>query len=92
MTKGEAIYILRNAAWLGTDDTREKTEQAVEMAVEALMADIVPKHGHWIPVKDWDTDERYICSACFWEFNFIDGNPEKNDYLYCPHCGAKLDE
>ena len=36
MTKEEAIYQLRNTAWLGTHEDREKTEEAVEMAISAL--------------------------------------------------------
>lgn len=36
MDREEAIYILKNAAWLGTDEDREKTEQAIDMAIEAL--------------------------------------------------------
>ena len=36
MTKQEAIKILRNTAWLGTNEDREKTEQAIEVVVEAL--------------------------------------------------------
>lgn len=36
MTYKEAVDILRNAAWLGTNEDREKVEEAVEMAVELL--------------------------------------------------------
>lgn len=36
MTYEEASDILRNAAWLGTNEDREKVEKAVEMAVNAL--------------------------------------------------------
>lgn len=36
MTREEAIYRLKNTAWLGTDKDREETEQAVDMAIEAL--------------------------------------------------------
>lgn len=36
MTKEEAKNILRNAAWLGTHDERNKTEEAVDMAIQAL--------------------------------------------------------
>ena len=36
MTNKDAITSLRNAAWLGSDADRERTEQAVEMAIEAL--------------------------------------------------------
>ena len=36
MTREEAIDLLRNTAWLGTHEDREKTEEAVEMAISAL--------------------------------------------------------
>ena len=36
MTREEAIYELKNAAWLGTDHSRARTEEAVEMAIQAL--------------------------------------------------------
>ena len=36
MTREEAIHRLKNAAWLGTNDERNKTEEAVDMAISAL--------------------------------------------------------
>lgn len=36
MTNEEAIYALKNTAWLGSDKDREATEEAVDMAIEAL--------------------------------------------------------
>ena len=36
MSREEAIYELKNAAWLGTDHSRARTEEAVEMAIQAL--------------------------------------------------------
>ena len=39
MNTQEAIKILRNTAWLGTNENREKTEQAVEVVAEALDQD-----------------------------------------------------
>ena len=39
MTREEAIHRLKNTAWLGTDKDREETEQAMNMAIEALSAD-----------------------------------------------------
>lgn len=39
MTREEAIHRLKNTAWLGTNKDREETEQAVDMAIEALSAD-----------------------------------------------------
>ena len=43
MSREEAIYILRNAAWLGSNKEREKTEEAVEMAVKALEGKLEPR-------------------------------------------------
>lgn len=54
--------------------------------------DAVPvRHGRWETVEDWDGDEHYRCSECGAEFVLIDGTPNDNDYLYCPHCGARMD-
>ena len=36
MTRAEAIYRLKNTAWLGSDADRVATENAVDMAIEAL--------------------------------------------------------
>ena len=36
MTSDEAIYTLKNTAWLGSEEQAEKVEEAVKMAVEAL--------------------------------------------------------
>lgn len=36
MTNDEAIYTLKNTAWLGWDKQKEKVTEAVRMAVEAL--------------------------------------------------------
>ena len=38
MTKKEAIYILRNAAWLGSNEERQKVEEAVEVVAKAIEA------------------------------------------------------
>ena len=54
MTREEAIHRLKNTAWLGTNKDREETEQAVDMAIEALSADAV--HG-WIPCNKQMPDE-----------------------------------
>lgn len=55
MTREEAIYRLKNNAWLGTDKDREETEQAVDMAIEALSADVVEV------VRCKNCDKYYIC-------------------------------
>ena len=38
MTREEVKHILLNTAWLGTNENRERTEKAVEIAVKALEA------------------------------------------------------
>ena len=45
MSREEAIEILKNAAWLGTDKDREQTETAVEMAISALEQEPVMQTG-----------------------------------------------
>lgn len=43
MTREEAIYRLNNTAWLGSDADRVATENAVQMAIEALKAQLSAK-------------------------------------------------
>jgi len=50
------------------------------------------KHGHWEIVQDYYDDEQWQCSACGCEWYLEAGNPEENNMLYCPECGAKMDE
>lgn len=38
MTKEETIRILKNAAWLGTNEDRKKTEEAVRKAIVCIKA------------------------------------------------------
>lgn len=49
MTNDEAIYTLKNTAWLGWDKQKEKVTEAVRMAVEALKretsGDAISKQG-----------------------------------------------
>lgn len=68
MTREEAIYKLKNTAWLGMDKDREETEQAVDMAIKALeelpkrrkevkrwkrkALKEKPKHGEWVPCSE----------------------------------------
>jgi len=92
MTKEEAIYRLKNTAWLGTDKDREETEQAVEMAIEALQREI-PKNPVVNYVADSDgarrlediwTEDSLLCPVCHTYFG------EAFDEGYCRKCGQKL--
>jgi len=54
-------------------------------------ADVEPVvRGEWI---EFDEDmNAYSCSVCNEPQMFIDGNPEQNEYSFCPHCGAHMRE
>lgn len=51
-----------------------------------------PKHGHWIEQEGFDGDVYYDCSVCGESWVTVEGTPEDNGMIYCPHCGAKMDE
>lgn len=72
-------------------------EWAREIIWRTPYADVVPvKHGHWIEVKMptgvevFDCKEMMVvgfkCSKCNENVDVSEGH-----YLYCPHCGAKMD-
>ena len=53
MTREEAIHRLKNTAWLGTNKDREETEQAVDMAIEALSAEYEDyEHASLVDIKE----------------------------------------
>ena len=52
-------------------------------------ADVVPvRHGRWIHERTEGGFHIWRCNRCGRGMN---GNPE-GTYLYCYHCGAKMDE
>ena len=61
---------------------------------EMPAADVAPvRHGHWIAEVNWTLgDYYYTCSICREDFYMIVGTPIDNNYKYCPHCGARMDE
>ena len=75
----EAITALRNAAFLGTDEDREKMQRAVEVVAKALSAE--PRTGHWIDVPNypWCFGE---CSEC---------HRVRIRDKHCANCGAKME-
>lgn len=76
MTNEEAINRLKNTAWLGSNRDRKETEQAVELAIEAL------KNR---PQGEWKIDEYgiYHCPIC----HAINNTVYKS---FCPNCGADM--
>lgn len=57
-----------------------------------LLKEQQPKHGHWIEQEGFDGDVYYDCSVCGESWVTVEGTPEDNGMIYCPHCGAKMDE
>jgi len=63
MTIHEAIKILLHTAWLGTNEDREKTEQAIEVVAEALdQTQNCVKCKHYYETED-DTGVHSHCRA-----------------------------
>jgi len=83
MTIEDAKQRLLNTAWLGTNEDRETTEEAVRVLIKAVEQQ--PKTGHWIydRTRDWDGECKYECSEC--------GMGSDVDYAYCMRCGAKME-
>lgn len=53
MTEKEAIYILRNASWLGPDADRQKVEEAVEILKRNNRIELLPSGKDTnVPSKD----------------------------------------
>ena len=75
MTREEAITVLKNTAWLGTEEKLKKVKQAIE-ALE-------PKTGKWLQNKDDSAGCGYfICSECKRDFY--------DTWNFCPNCGADM--
>ena len=57
---------------------------------DAPAADVEPVvRGEW---KEFDADmNAYSCSVCNEPQMFIEGNPEQNEYSFCPYCGAHME-
>lgn len=105
MTIEEAIYRLKNTAWLGSDADRVATEEAVQMAIEALeeneslaksvndAAELIrklQKTGKWIhDGKDFPQGNDWIHCSVCGKRGI---NVPADLTNYCPNCGAKMEE
>ena len=47
------------------------------------------RHGHWNITEVFDVKDM-TCSSCGWLYEYYAGMEE--EWNYCPHCGAKMDE
>ena len=68
-------------------------ETAREIVENAPVVDAEPvRHGRWLECEDGWGDTHYQCSECGAEWNLDAGTPDENGMIYCPHCGARMDE
>lgn len=91
MTKEEAIKIIENIKEIPHIDNmvNRNTDEALSVAINALKSEL--KHGQWIakgirwvPFVSMWWHKTYECSNCH-SVGF-------EEMLYCPNCGAKIDE
>lgn len=45
---------------------------------------------YWTPAHEFDSS--YWMTDCSHTFEFIEGDPEENNFAFCPYCGGKLIE
>ena len=80
MTRAEAIYRLKNTAWLGSDADRVATENAVQMAIEALKAQ--DKIVHCKDCKWGDADCTPDGNEIYWVCKNWDGGTDADGFCY----------
>ena len=86
MKKNEAISILATSARPREQKDRERYDEAVKMAVDALN-EPERKTGKWICSDD--LYETAICPFCGWDTTEPYGHI-RSWFRYCPRCGARL--
>ena len=84
MTREEAIYRLKNTAWLGTNKDREETEQAVDMAIEALKAE--PNKAIPPSLADVYKWERDIALSQLEEYGIGFAEKKRDDLVWVVRC------
>ena len=66
--------------------TGEKKTATIVQLIEAFEAEPI-KHGRWITEPD---ETVMYCDVCGWVFEYYGGLEE--EWNFCPHCGARMDE
>ena len=71
MTNDEAICVLKNTAWLGSEEQAEKVSEAVRMAIDALKCNDIIACGdckYYIPHDErcgyWNRDVKPLEWCC----------------------------
>ena len=90
----KALMYDRKQYTQGFEDGRKSIEEdyrSMERTVNKLakaLAEAKPiRHGRWVIEPD---DTVMCCDVCDWVFEYYGGLEE--EWNYCPHCGAKMDE
>ena len=83
MTTEEAIYTLKNAAFLGTEEALKKDNDAVEMAIDVMEKQIPKK-----PKGDYHSVPHYRCPVCN---KSVKTYEDSYKIPFCCWCGQRLD-
>lgn len=97
MTTEEAIYILKNSAFLSTVSEYQEVEEATKMAIEALEKQISKepiKIKFFIDIEYKELQEERFpealgCPNCGNPIT-VPGLSRPKDFLYCEYCGQRL--
>lgn len=77
---------------------REECYDAVHAVIERInnapTVDAEPvRSGHWKQQtdKNWSGGGAVVCSACGYGFSYGGYQCAEETFLYCPHCGARME-
>lgn len=79
-----------NECFVGQSDFARDTREAAQNLIDKQpTADVEPvRHGHWRFQESYYDADECICSRCSQHMT----THIKERMLYCPNCGAKMDE
>ena len=89
ISRADAIEAVRKELVCdGRHETHDKTCRFIaDVLLSALPS--AERVGVWIPKEDYGGFDYYQCSNCKEDFYF-EAEPSKNEYHYCPNCGARM--
>ena len=78
-------------SWTIDNDGEEHDGVTLQSIIDKMpTVDAEPvRYGRW-QVNEVDGYKDMTCLSCGWLFEYYDGLEE--EWNYCPHCGAKMDE
>ena len=87
LIKRNAIHGLETAIEISSGIVRLSKEHAI--AILGLIKEQQPKESRWVSIP-YKKDR--ICKRCGHDEPYKYAEKETEIYLYCPHCGAKMEE